>query len=68
MWALGILLYQLTTKTHPFDTSNNLKLRQDIKDNKPKNLPKGVSITIRYLIDVLLQKDPKSRSDAATIL
>ncbi len=68
MWALGILLYQLTTKTYPFDTSNEKKLRDAIENSEPKNLPKGVSITIRYLIDVLLRKNPKSRPDAATLL
>ncbi len=68
MWALGILLYQLATNNYPFDASSNKSLEKTIKENKPKDVPQAVPNILRNLIDMLLQKDPQYRPDAASIL
>lgn len=68
IWALGILLFQLTAKKHPFERPTDLELLQAIKDSEPADLPDTVPDLIRYLIEILLNKDPDSRFDTTMIL
>ena len=55
MWAVGLILYEMLTKTMPFDD-----LKQ-IMNHDPKPLPVWVSAEMKQLIYELLHKDPKQR-------
>ena len=55
MWALGLILYEMLTKTLPFDDLNQ------IMNNNPKPLPVWVNAEMKQLIYELLHKDPKQR-------
>jgi serine/threonine protein kinase len=62
MWALGIILFELTTKKHPISKEN------DITDGNPIEIPSTVPPLIRTLIAKLLDKNPESRPSAAELL
>ena len=55
MWAVGLILYEMLTKTLPFDDLNQ------IMNNNPKPLPVWVNAEMKQLIYELLHKDPKQR-------
>lgn len=63
MWAAGIILFELTTKTHPISKII------EITDPNPINVPSTISSPlIRTLIEKLLDKNPATRPSAEEIL
>ncbi len=68
MWALGILLYQFAAKKLPYDNPSDLKLQEAIRDTEPPEIQGQIPDLIRYLIEILLRKDPESRPDATSLL
>lgn len=60
-WALGCLLYELTTFRKPFDSETSLGLMDMIKDKDFFTLPNDTDIEIKNLIQNLLNKDPLKR-------
>ncbi len=53
---------------HPFGVLDLYKLIESIKSNDPEPLPATVSPFIKELIAKLLDKNPNTRPDAASLL
>ena len=70
MWALGIILYQLVSSNqYPFNNEETEYIfYESINKDDPKPLPETVSSFIKDIISKLLDKIPKNRPDAKTIL
>ena len=61
MWALGCVLYELTTFAKPFDSNTVSGLYEQIKSKEFTPLPSDTDPVIRMLIGGLLNKDPNKR-------
>lgn len=61
MWALGCVLYELTTFKKPFDSTTVAGLYEQIKTKEFASLPGDTDPVIRMLISALLHKDPNKR-------
>ncbi len=61
MWALGCVLYELTTFSKPFDSNTVSGLYEQIKNKEFAPLPNDTDPVIRMLIGTLLNKDPSKR-------
>lgn len=61
-WALGSMLYEMTTGMLPFYSENINQFYEDIK-NKPFEIDEKIKITkeLRSLLDGLFIKDPTAR-------
>ena len=68
MWALGIILFELTTKQPPFVRDTEKLLLNAITDDQPPELPHSVSPLLKAIIYSLLDKTPETRPDATKIL
>ncbi|KNC51583.1 NEK protein kinase [Thecamonas trahens ATCC 50062] len=68
VWALGCLLYELATGEPPFVASNQIALAQAIVHDEPAPLPHAFSPELRWLISLMLTKDPSERPSIATLL
>ncbi len=42
MWALGVILYQLSANKRPFEAENSFELQKLIRENEPAPLPPTV--------------------------
>jgi serine/threonine protein kinase len=62
MWALGLILFELTTKTFPM--SNIPQIFDDI----PLEIPDDVPPLIKTLLEQLLNKNPAIRPSAEELL
>ena len=62
MWALGIILFELTTKQQPISQII------EITDPKPIKIPSTLPPLIRTLVEKLLDKNPATRPSAIEIL
>lgn len=67
-WALGILIYELSTGKNPFGADDD---DEDIIDERiihgDYEFPQNISTSMRDVIDILLDPCPKSRADAKTL-
>lgn len=71
IWALGILLYEITTGHLPFDDSNPMLLRQQIERGsftRPHVLNPSISPELASIIANCLQTNPSQRPSGADIL
>jgi NIMA (never in mitosis gene a)-related kinase len=68
VWALGVLLYTLTSFEAPFRGDNLIALGMAITQRRHKPLPKSYSETWRELIDGLLAKNPAQRPSLDAVL
>ena len=62
MWALGIILFELTTKQQPISQII------EITDHKPIKIPSTLPPLIKALLEKLLDKNPATRPSAIEIL
>merc|ERR550537_197245 len=68
VWALGVLLYTLTSLEAPFRGENLIALGMAITSRRHKPLPKSYSETWREMIDGLLAKNPAQRPSLDGVL
>ncbi|KAA6365316.1 MAG: putative serine/threonine-protein kinase PAK mbt [Streblomastix strix] len=73
IWAIGIMMFELLAKHHPFFTNDEqnlplLELIRRITKDAPAELPNQYSIDLKNLIGDMLEKLPSRRITAAQIL
>ena len=61
MWALGCVLYELSTFGKPFDSNSISGLYEQIKTREFAPLPSDTDPVMRMLVGALLNKDPNKR-------
>lgn len=68
MWALGVVLYEVTSLCRPFEGSNILALVNGITTQEPDAIPTEYSFDLRAVINCLLAKKPNQRPSVNTVL
>ena len=70
IWSLGIVLYELITKNKPwFDPKmSTAEFFQFVVDNKYPPLPENTDNHLKYLVKIMLKKDPERRPNCEDIL
>ena len=70
IWSLGIVLYELITKNKPwFDPKmSTSEFFQFVVDNKYPPLPENTDPKLKYLVKIMLKKDPERRATCEDIL
>ena len=61
LWALGVILYELCTRTTPFKSQNLVALVFQIVSETPDPIPADYGPDMVELVDGLLTKDSKER-------
>jgi serine/threonine protein kinase len=67
IWALGVILYEFLTCSHPFSVDNHLSIGA-ITNEDFTPLPSTVSSFMKGLLTKLLEKDPNKRPDTSALL
>ena len=68
IWALGCILYELTTFKHPFNANNQAALVLKILKGKYDPISKEYSNDLHTMVDLLLEKDLEKRPSIFDIL
>jgi NIMA (never in mitosis gene a)-related kinase len=68
IWALGCILYEMSTFKHPFDASNQGALILKILKGKFEPIPREYSNDLKVLIDLMLEKNHFKRPSIFDIL
>ncbi|KAH8616548.1 Protein kinase domain [Trypanosoma vivax] len=68
VWALGCILYELTTLTHAFDGGNMKALVQKILKGSYPPIHSSYSSSLSNLISSMLQIDPQRRPNVGQII
>jgi NIMA (never in mitosis gene a)-related kinase 1/4/5 len=68
IWSLGVILYEMAALKRPFSASTLPKLVKRITNSNFTALPSHFSDTLKDLITICLQKDPKDRPTIHEIL
>lgn len=68
VWALGCILYELTTLNHAFDGNNMKALVQKILKGVYPPIHSGFSSNLAKLISGMLQLDPQKRPNVVQII
>jgi tetratricopeptide (TPR) repeat protein/TolB-like protein len=68
LWSLGVVLYELIAGRTPFRRESEAATMQAILNEQPEPLARyrsGVPDGVQYVVDKLLDKDPKTRYQSA---
>lgn len=69
MWALGCLMHELATMKPPFHAQNQIALAKKIVHESPEvRVPSNYSKELQFIIGKMLEKDPRKRPSADTLL
>ena len=70
IWSLGIVLYELITKNKPWydPKMSTAEFFQFIVNTKYPPLPKDTDPKLKFLVKIMLKKDPERRPNAEDIL
>ncbi|KAA6369496.1 MAG: hypothetical protein EZS28_034976, partial [Streblomastix strix] len=75
IWAIGVVVYELLSKRHPFAQEKKGKdylpiteIARRILEEEPEELPSHYPLNMRNLIKQMLMKDPSRRITAEEIL
>lgn len=68
MWALGVLIYRITTGEEPFQGKTETLLVDAIRSNDRKPMPNHFSLELRNLVDSLLTLTPEKRLTVGELL
>ncbi len=70
IWSLGVVLYEMITLRLPWYDPNlySQELFQLVFTTKYPPLPEGTDPYLKYLISIMLKKDPKRRANLTDIL
>tara|TARA_B100000925_G_scaffold159615_1_gene119841 strand:- start:59 stop:1216 length:1158 start_codon:yes stop_codon:yes gene_type:complete len=63
IWSLGVIIYELFTKSHPYYTSSKKELWDNIKSGIKIDFNKIDNNSIRYFLEPLLISNPYNRCD-----
>lgn len=61
IWSMGVILYEMITKRHPFPATDLSEIMKLICEDKPRPLHRGISRSIVSLISKMLRKLPVHR-------
>jgi serine/threonine-protein kinase len=68
IWAMGVLLYEMSAGHHPFSAPSVPELFSAIMRDSPRPLPDRVPAAMRSIVERCLEKDPANRyQDAAQL-
>ena len=67
VWALGVLLYEMTALRRPFEAKNLPALALKITRVDYPPLPSSRPRALREMVGLLLQREPSARPSAATL-
>jgi serine/threonine protein kinase len=65
LWALGILIHELSTGTLPFGGQSSFEIASRILNDPAPPLPSGMPQALREVTAKLLEKDPDARYQSA---
>jgi TolB-like protein/tetratricopeptide (TPR) repeat protein len=65
LWALGVVLYELSTGVRPFRGQSGFELSANILNQPHSSLPASVPMALRGVIDRCLDKQPARRYQSA---
>jgi hypothetical protein len=68
IWALGCIIYEMCTKTPPFNAKTHFELISKIKLGRYPDIPSCYSAELRKVIASCLQTTPLDRPDTAALL
>lgn len=69
VWALGIIIYELTALQHPFKCVNILGMAMEVVNTQHSRIPTdNYSEDLADLIDKILEKDPNNRPSSKDLL
>ena len=66
LWAVGVMLHELLTGTHPFPTQEMMALIVAIQSQEPAPLPDTIPERLRNIVTRLLAKSPSDRFASAS--
>ena len=68
VWSLGCLFYEMVALRKPFSSHSLNQLVQLVTSERPPEMPKHASSTVKKILSTLLRQDPSKRSTLNELL